>query len=206
MTDHPPSGGPGNGAHIRLIRHVDSAAGSVRLLEVGAALLSPDLIGVEFTLSGDLNALRIPPPGPGGRAEALWRHTCFEAFVRREDVPGYLEFNFSPSGAWQAYHFSGYRQGRLPAGLPVPPSVSVRRCGSEAIPAQPAAGAAAVLAVAAAVHLPAPFHATPPGLRLALSAVVEEDSGALSYWALRHAPGRPDFHHPDAFVLTLAGH
>jgi hypothetical protein len=41
-------------------------------------------------------------------------------------------------------------------------------------------------------------------LRVGLAAVIEEKSGALSYWALRHAPGKPDFHHPDAFALTLA--
>jgi hypothetical protein len=40
-------------------------------------------------------------------------------------------------------------------------------------------------------------------LRLALSAVVEEERGVLSYWALKHPPGKPDFHHPDAFMLEL---
>jgi hypothetical protein len=37
--------------------------------------------------------------------------------------------------------------------------------------------------------------------------VLEEDggalSGALSYWALRHPPGKPDFHHPAGFALEL---
>jgi len=40
-------------------------------------------------------------------------------------------------------------------------------------------------------------------LSLALSAIVEDDSGKLSYWALRHPPGEPDFHHPDAFALEI---
>ena len=40
-------------------------------------------------------------------------------------------------------------------------------------------------------------------LKLALTAVVEDGSGRLSYWALRHAPGKPDFHHPDGFVLEF---
>ena len=42
-----------------------------------------------------------------------------------------------------------------------------------------------------------------PG-RIALSAVIEEGNGALSYWALRHPAGKPDFHHPDAFAMELA--
>jgi len=45
----------------------------------------------------------------------------------------------------------------------------------------------------------------PPGrpLRLGLSAVVEDADGELSYWALRHPPGKPDFHYTDAFALQL---
>ena len=48
-----------------------------------------------------------------------------------------------------------------------------------------------------------------PGLRpdvclsLGLSAVIENLSGSLSYWALKHPPGKPDFHHADAFALEF---
>jgi hypothetical protein len=40
-------------------------------------------------------------------------------------------------------------------------------------------------------------------LRLAVSAVIEESDGRVSYWALAHPPGKPDFHHADGFVVTL---
>ncbi len=40
-------------------------------------------------------------------------------------------------------------------------------------------------------------------MRVGLSAVIEEKDGALSYWALRHPPGKPDFHHRRAFALDL---
>ncbi len=198
MTAHPHSSGPGDGPRVRLAPHRDSDEGSVHLVEVRAVALCPDVMDVEFTLIGDLSVIRIPPSGPGRRAEELWRHTCFEAFVRRDDEPGYLEFNFSPSGAWQAYQFSGYRRDRQPAALPAPPDLTVRQPGS-------ASRAVTALILEARVHLPASFRTAPGGLRLALSAVVEAGTGTLSYWALRHAPGRPDFHHPDAFALTLAG-
>jgi hypothetical protein len=39
---------------------------------------------------------------------------------------------------------------------------------------------------------------------LALAAVIEDENARLSYWALKHASPKPDFHHPDAFVLELA--
>ena len=35
-------------------------------------------------------------------------------------------------------------------------------------------------------------------------AVVEESDGTRSYWALKHPPGRPDFHHAAAYALDLA--
>lgn len=41
-------------------------------------------------------------------------------------------------------------------------------------------------------------------LRVGLSAVIEETDGTKSYWALRHPPGPPDFHHPDCFAVELA--
>jgi len=35
------------------------------------------------------------------------------------------------------------------------------------------------------------------------STTFEETNGRLSYWALAHPPGKPDFHHPDCFALEL---
>jgi len=60
------------------------------------------------------------------------------------------------------------------------------------------------LELAATVHLAglAPLCSA-PALRVALAAVIEEENGRLAYWALRHAPGSPDFHHPDGFILEL---
>ncbi len=38
---------------------------------------------------------------------------------------------------------------------------------------------------------------------IGLSAVIEELDGRKSYWALAHAPGKPDFHQRTCFVLQL---
>ena len=40
--------------------------------------------------------------------------------------------------------------------------------------------------------------------RVGLTAVVEDVEGRISYWALAHPGEKPDFHHPDSFVLELA--
>jgi len=40
-------------------------------------------------------------------------------------------------------------------------------------------------------------------VRLGVTAVIEDRRGGLSYWALHHSAEKPDFHHPDSFVLEV---
>jgi hypothetical protein len=39
---------------------------------------------------------------------------------------------------------------------------------------------------------------------LGLSALIEDGSGGMSYWALAYPPGKPDFHHADGFALEFS--
>jgi hypothetical protein len=39
--------------------------------------------------------------------------------------------------------------------------------------------------------------------RMGISAVIEEKNGNISYWALAHPKGKPDFHHRDCFTLQI---
>ena len=43
---------------------------------------------------------------------------------------------------------------------------------------------------------------TRSGLLLGLCAVLESAEGELSYWALRHSAGGPDFHDASTFALS----
>jgi hypothetical protein len=40
-------------------------------------------------------------------------------------------------------------------------------------------------------------------ISMSLTAVIEEQNGTKSYWALAHPPGDPNFHHPACFMATL---
>ena len=51
--------------------------------------------------------------------------------------------------------------------------------------------------------LPQEWRASGAKLRVALSAVIEDESGHISYWALKHAPDKPDFHHAAGFILEV---
>jgi len=121
------------------------------------------------------------------RADELWRHTCFEAFIRRPADPAYYEFNFSPSTQWAAYRFDSYRGGMRAATEIGAPRIAVR-------------SDEATYTLQAAIEfdgLSSPFN-------LGLSAVLEERDGRKSYWALTHPPGKADFHHADCFALELS--
>ena len=152
---------------------------------VGGA--ASDILTVAFVLEGDLSGLRITEPQPSRQVHSLWRHTCCEAFVMAGEGPGYREFHFSPSGEWAVYAFRGYREGGELEGE-LAPGIVVRRSGDR---------------LELYAEIPPVFLPSGRSLRLGLSAVVEDADGMLSYWALRHHPGKPDFHHTDTFALQL---
>jgi len=143
----------------------------------------------EYSLAADLSRVRIPLPAAGQRADALWTHTCFEAFVAPAAARGYYEFNFSPTLEWAAYRFSAYRDGMCSAEIGRPPTLSLHRRDDG-------------LDLQSTVYVERLGDLRGP-LRIALDAVIEDENGGLSYWGLRHPPGKPDFHHPQGFVLEL---
>ncbi|MDX2276595.1 MAG: DOMON-like domain-containing protein [Hyphomonadaceae bacterium] len=168
---------------MQLLKHPNSPARAARSIELDAARVGSEL-RLAYVLRGDVDAIAWPPPASSTRTDELWRHTCFEAFVRLDSSESYYEFNFAPSRQWAAYRFDSYRAGMTPAYEFADPRIEIVR-GAESF------GLNAVITL-------------PPGvLKLAASAVVEEKAGGLSYWALKHAPDKPDFHHADGFVLEL---
>ncbi|HTW36633.1 MAG TPA: DOMON-like domain-containing protein [Rhizomicrobium sp.] len=165
--------------------HPDSHCDAVRGVAVEAARIDKTSLRLRYRASGVMKDLRIPPPGRPARTDALWQHTCFEAFLRPHAGDAYLEFNFAPSTEWAAYSFASYRsEMRVIADAGV--SIDVEMTDE------------ALELVALLEGLPADA-----GWRVGLSAVMEETNGRRSYWALAHPPGRPDFHHGDCFALEL---
>jgi len=186
-------------SYIPLLAHPDTPSVAVRRLAARAELVSPDGLRLEYVLEADPRQIRIPPPvADGDRADGLWARTCFEAFVGVEDSAQYLELNFSPSTQWAAYRFESYRQGMAPAVLATAPRLALHRA-QEQLELQAEVSLRGVLAGSR----PEAKISENRRLRLALSGVVEDREGGLSYWALRHPPGRPDFHHPHGFALAL---
>lgn len=173
-----------------LLLHPETPTRVVQRVAVRGERTADDRLLLDYRIEGAVGAMRIPPPTAPARVDGLWQYTCLEAFVRVAGEDAYCELNLSPSGEWQVYGFSGYREF---SGLP-----------DAAVPSIDAEAADSVLRIRAVVSLPslAPVYER-ADLRLALSAVVEERDGTLSYWSLYHPPGRADFHHADAFRIEL---
>jgi hypothetical protein len=182
------------GRHL-LLPHPISEPGAqadlVHDLSVAIARLSADHLKLTFRLCGDLAALKLPEPHPSARTDGLWRHSCFEAFIGHRAAREYWEYNFSPSGAWAAYQFSGYREGMAPLLKGARPQIACNTSDE-------------TLEVVITLDLSWLDRFFPArGLRLGLAAVIEDKAQVLSYWALKHPAEKPDFHHADSFVVEL---
>jgi hypothetical protein len=171
--------------------HPDTVCPAIASIEVDISRPRPDLLVLDYRLIGDLGDLSLPPATTPRRADGLWRRTCFEAFVRAAPGQDYVEFNLSPSRAWAAYRFSGYRADMSVADGIAQPSIDVQSSGRR-------------FELRAGFDLAGlPGWHSDAAWRLGVSAVIEAANGDTSYWALAHPPGKPDFHHPDGFAIEL---
>jgi hypothetical protein len=177
-----------------LVCHPHHPASMVRAVQATATRAPDGGLVFFYQISGDMVRLRIPAPRAQGRSDGLWEHTCCEAFVAIAGDPAYREFNFSPSGEWAAYAFSGYRRLQDKHAAAAPPRIS----------AKVSEGRLELNATLAAGSLP-PGAGTAT-LQIGLAVVIESAdtaAGERSYWALRHAAETADFHRRESFVLAL---
>jgi hypothetical protein len=169
--------------------HPNSVCTVVAGVEVEIGRPAGGSLLVSYAVTGTIGDLLLPPVGAPARADELWRHTCFEAFVKEAPSEGYHEFNFAPSTQWAAYRFDRYRSGMRAATEIEPPQIVGR-----SVPER--------YTLRATLSLP--DRQRDRILQVGLAAVLEETNGNRSYWALAHPAGAPDFHHADGFALEVA--
>lgn len=170
-----------------LTAHRDHPPLEVKRVEARVLNSDSDWLRLRWRIEG-IGKLVVPPFAGRGRADELWRTTCFELFLKPDRGSAYCEINLSPSERWAAYDFSAYRDGMTERAFPREPECTLR------------------LGTAMAI-----FDATLPRSGLpsgdcaaALCAVIEEEGGVRSYWAIAHPDRGPDFHHEACFAARLA--
>ncbi|KPH61439.1 DOMON-like domain-containing protein [Novosphingobium sp. ST904] len=170
-----------------LTRHPAHPSTLVRSIETRVIGFDAAWLRVRWRILG-AGKLVVPSFAGKGRADELWRTTCFELFLQPVQAAGYTEFNLSPSERWNVYDFSGRREGMAERPMPREPECAMRK-GSD------------IAVFDAAI----PAGGLPEGpLRCGFTAVIEEEGGVKSYWALAHKADAPDFHDPSCFTLELA--
>ena len=178
-----------------LVAHPDFPSGAIDSIAVTLER-HRDRLDLSFAVFGAIDDVAWPGDRTDGaiageqaderRADDLWRHSCFEAFVASAGAPGYRELNLTTSGHWAAYAFDGYRAGMRSAS-----DVRLVEAGWRF------GDRRADIWVSVAVPHPHEDWACN------VTAVVETKDGGKSYWALAHAPGAPDFHDRASFLATL---
>ena len=123
----------------------------------------------------------------GQRRDSLWEHTCFEAFLGLPDDPAYWELNVSPSGDWNLYRFSDYRQREAEQSLGSAPDVTLQPVGR---------GVRCSVEVDSCGFWPGSLVPA-----IGLTMVVEHTPGDLSFWALSHPGEQADFHDRRSFLV-----
>jgi hypothetical protein len=175
---------------LALQPHASTPCRWIESLTVRADWLTSDLLVLYYRIQGDIDRLQLPPQSRSARADGLWKSTCLEAFVRPLGGARYFECNFAPSSEWALYEFEDYRSGMRALESAQPPRIRFRRRTGE-------------LDADIDVHLSAFELPASTDLELGLCAVLHEVNGGLCYWALAHADGKPDFHHPSAYAARL---
>jgi hypothetical protein len=177
---------------LSLRLHPDSHCPAVTQINVDIARPHARGLMLNYAVTGRIADVSLPSVTLPARAEELWQHTCFEAFVRCPASAVYYEFNFAPSTKWATYQFDSYRHGMRAVDGFTAPMIAVQT-------------APALLTLQASLEL-GQLSRLPSDARwcLGLSALIEEVGGRKSYWALAHPPGKADFHHPDCFAYGFS--
>ena len=174
-------------SEVELLCHPQSDAGGVTGVDVSITRVLGGEIQVDYRVSGAVSELEVPAQVQPHRADALWKNTCFEIFIKQPDQEIYLEYNFSPSSQWAVYQFSNYRRDMADVATAAP-EISVEQQDID-------------LVISASLYLPDDLQES--DLQVGLSAVLTTKNGNRSYWALAHPSEQPDFHHKDCFALQL---
>jgi hypothetical protein len=146
------------------------------------------IVQLQYQLNG-AHLVQIPAATEPDRRFDLWEATCFEWFVGIPGAIDYWEFNLAPSGQWNCFYLSDYRQGLI----------EEPRIGQ--LPFHVARDADR-LTLDLILDL-APLIAAEQPIEVAITTVLQTIAGDLHYLALHHGGSEADFHRRDGFQIQL---
>jgi hypothetical protein len=147
-------------------------------------------LSISYKLEGDLKEVAInPPSNTPSRQHELWKETCFEFFIGIKNSPQYWEFNLSPVGHWNVYHFDGYRQGMQEEIAFTTLRFNVQNKTNS-------------LTVVLDIDLDK-IISVEQAIEMGITTVIKHINGEVTYWALTHVGAKANFHLRDSFIIEL---
>ncbi|MFN6536783.1 MAG: DOMON-like domain-containing protein [Nostoc sp. EkiNYC01] len=146
-------------------------------------------LSICYTLTGDLKEIVLAKPATPSRKHQLWENTCFEFFFGIKNSQQYWEFNLSPAGHWNVYRFDGYRQ-RMREEI----ALTILPFNVENSPDK--------LVLTLSLDLDKMVYPEQI-IEVAITTVIKNRDGGVTYWALTHRGAEADFHLRDSFILEL---
>ena len=132
--------------------------------------------------------ITIPKPAASpSRQFDLWEHTCCEFFLGLKDSTQYWEFNLSPARHWNVFRFLDYRQN------------IAEEYAFDTLPFQVTRDDLRIDLEVDLNQIIEPDR----DLEIGITAVIEDRSSRLSYWALSHPGKEADFHLRSSFAIAL---
>ncbi len=165
---------------------VQHKADTVQLELEFLARLEPNhnTLQLNYQISGNLENLILAQINQKiKRADKLWQNTCFEAFLKLKDSPEYIELNLSPFSAYNAYLFTGYRQGMQ--------EIKIADINMDS----------AMLKNQYSFNAEIKFAESYFFESFSMTAILKLQSTKTTHWAITHASKKADFHLPDSFIL-----
>lgn len=166
----------------------NSYSSSLRVSSSVSSRSQENSLLVKFEIRGEIRKIIWPDFPLAGRHHELWNQTCFELFGAQNvssDSP-YFEVNISPTGAWNVYDFSSYRQGM-----------------QESLKSSVGGIFFDLNEDRALVEFELKLSSTLPAL-LGLTCVIQTEDGETQYWALQHSNTKADFHDKKTWVPSSA--
>ena len=156
----------------------------------GKIIRDRNKLNLEYLLQGDLSTVIIPSPAnTPTRKHQLWQTTCFEFFLGIDHAPKYWEFNLSPTGDWNIYRFTDYRQGMQ------------EEIAFTSLPFD-SRQQANFFKINLEINLDLIIDLN-TDLDIAISTVIKSSKEKISYWALTHPETKADFHNRDSFIIHI---
>jgi hypothetical protein len=154
-------------------------------------------LSITFQLTGEIEKIAVTPTDTHpSRQNELWQTTCFEFFLGLKGSPKYWEFNLSPAGHWNIYHFDDYRQDMTEelAFKSLPFLVKIQSDS---------------LTLSLSLELETIISST-QDLEVGITTVIQSkinnlisEQDSVTYWALTHVGQEADFHQRKSFIFSL---